>query len=98
MGLQFSDNGQVLATSSADKTVRLWTPQLARLSRLPVGALSATDLEFVRRLAKDPHTSDAERSWLRFLMASIRWNRHQEMGGTSLTSASPSPSVDRECH
>ncbi|RMH77319.1 MAG: WD40 repeat domain-containing protein [Cyanobacteria bacterium J007] len=98
MGLQFSDNGQVLATSSADKTVRLWTPQLARLSRLPVGALSTTDLEFVRRLAKDPHTSDAERSWLRFLMASIRWNRHQEMGGTSLTSASPSPSVDRECH
>lgn len=74
VGLGFSSNGQILVTSSADKTVRLWTSEVARLSRLPVAELTLANLQLVQRLLRYRQTSDAERSWLEFLQALIRWH------------------------
>ncbi|MEB3827403.1 HEAT repeat domain-containing protein [Phormidium sp. CCY1219] len=75
MGVNFSPNGQVLVTSSGDRTVRLWTSEISRLGRLPMSELSLRDLQLVHGLLRCDRTCTAERSWLEFLHALMRWHR-----------------------
>jgi hypothetical protein len=65
----------VLVTSSGDRTVRLWTSEISRLGRLPMSELSLRDLQLVHGLLRSDRTCTAERSWLEFLHALMRWHR-----------------------
>src|SRR5262249_44682250 len=74
-GLAISPDGQLLASSSEDATVRIWTSELVRLSRVPAGKFSVQDLAEAQDALADTGLSAAERAALEFIVALVRWRR-----------------------
>ncbi len=70
-----SPDASMLASGSEDGTVRLWTSDVVRLSNYPIARTSPEDLEWVQEALQNPHIADAERRWLEFVLALMRWRR-----------------------
>lgn len=62
----------MLASGSADNTVRLWTNPF---SHLPTGQASLNDLAWVQEVLRDGNLSAEERNCLEFIAALMRWRR-----------------------
>lgn len=75
MGLAISADGQLLASGSEDQTIRLWSSDLAHLSHRPVTQTDINDKSWVEETLQHGKISIAERGWLEFILALIRWRR-----------------------
>jgi WD40 repeat protein len=77
--LAISQDGQTLASGAGDSTIRLWSPELHRLSHLPVARARLTDLEWVQRTLRAAQVPDTEKTALEFIAALIRWRRRSDI-------------------
>jgi WD40 repeat protein len=75
--LALDSQGTVLASGSADHSVRLWTAELARLAQVPIRQASLKDLEWIRRLLAQEYVPDEEHTVLAFIEILLRrYRRH----------------------
>jgi WD40 repeat protein len=77
--LSFSADGRALLSGSWDRRVCLWKSDLARLRQLPVGRTSLEDLKWTEEVLANSKLSGAERGWLEFLLALMRWRRRHDI-------------------
>jgi len=73
--LAISPNGQMLVSGSTDGTVRLWALWKVRLRHLISESTRLEHVKWVEDTLKDEKVTDAERKWLEFLQALMRWQR-----------------------
>jgi WD40 repeat protein len=73
--LDISRDGRLLVSGSEDKTVRLWRLGYLRLSLLPIAQMGLEDMAWMQEALKEKEVSDAERAWLEFTLALMRWRR-----------------------
>jgi WD40 repeat protein len=77
--LALSRDGRFLATASGDRTVRIWSSELERLSRLPVRQATLQDLELAERGARDESIRDGEKAAWKFIAELIRRSRRHDV-------------------
>ena len=58
-----------------DGVIRVWTSELFRLARLPVGRMTLADVEWLSEALRDDTLSAAERAAVEFTAALVRWRR-----------------------
>jgi WD40 repeat protein len=66
--MAFSPDGQVLVSGGSDKTIRLWTRELVRLSGLPVGQLSAADWTWIEETLQSDQMDTNDRNGLKLIL------------------------------
>lgn len=75
-----SPDGWVLASGGQDGMVQMCNLEPLWLSYLPLGDRSAEDIALVQQTLQSGETSPAERGWLEFLLAMMRWQRRFDIG------------------
>ena len=74
--ISFSPDGQCFAEyDNGSSTIRLWSPFIFQLSRLPVRELSLHNREQIEKLLQNSEISEREQNSLKFMQALINWYR-----------------------
>lgn len=73
--LTLSPDGRFLASGGADRTIRIWTAELARILEVPAARATPADLARIEAALGDLSLSDTERDALRFVSALLRWRK-----------------------
>jgi WD40 repeat protein len=74
-----SSDGQYLASGGGDCTVRIWSSELSRLSRLPVGQIALADLDYAEQCRNDAHSLEAERAAWGLIAGLVRRHRRTDI-------------------
>jgi len=74
-----SPDGQYLASGGGDCTVRIWSSELSRLNRVPVGQISLADLEYAEQCGRDEHSLEAERAAWGLIACLVRRRRRTDI-------------------
>jgi len=77
--LAISSDGLTLVSGAGDSTIRLWSAEVSRLSRLPVARAGLNDLEWLQTTLRAPETSQPEKDALEFIAALLRWRRRSDI-------------------
>ncbi len=77
--LSFSPDGRSLLSGSWDRRVCVWKSELVRLRQLPINLTSVADLQWTEEVLANSRLSVAERGWLEFLAALMRWRRRYDI-------------------
>jgi WD40 repeat protein len=77
--LAMSPNGKILASTGGDRTVRLWSAELTRLSQTPIQQATLGDLELVRGLLSQDSLSDVEIEALTYMEILFRRHRRHDI-------------------
>jgi WD40 repeat protein len=77
--LVMSRDGRYLASGSGDCTVRVWSSELQRLSRLPAAQATLADLEWAQKSAGGDTTSEAERAAWTLITELLRRKRRHDI-------------------
>jgi len=77
--LAISPDNSLLASGGDDGVIRIWSAELERLSRLPVGKATLQDLEWVQSQLRSDTISEAEQRAFRFIAALMRWRRRGDI-------------------
>ncbi|HLJ95231.1 MAG TPA: WD40 repeat domain-containing protein [Gemmataceae bacterium] len=77
--LAASPDGLTLASGGGDSTIRLWSPELSRLSRLPISRADLKDLEWLQKALDAPESTPPEKDALAFMAALLRWRRRSDI-------------------
>ena len=75
MSLAFSPNGRLLASGSYGHQIKLWSSDLSYLAAAPISQTTLADMEWVQETLQKGKVSLAERDWLAFILALMRWRR-----------------------
>jgi WD40 repeat protein len=75
MSLAFSPNGRLLASGSYGHQIKLWASDLSYLAAAPISQTTLADMEWVQETLQKGKVSLAERDWLAFILALMRWRR-----------------------
>jgi WD40 repeat protein len=70
---------RILASGGADGEIRLWKMGPLLLTGLPVGQISIQHMKWVQETLQKGKITDAERSWLEFLLALMRWGQRLDI-------------------
>jgi WD40 repeat protein len=77
--LATSSNGRFLASGSSDATVRIWSSELTRLCRTPLGLTTVRDLETAEHNLCQGGIPDNEKNAWAFIAAMIRRRRRYDV-------------------